>query len=384
MAAVERKADWDPRGPEVAADQLRYYDRMLSECPVAHSDYLGWSVFKHADVVAIAENHKTFSSAVSEAHPAVPNGYDPPKHTQYRQINNRYFTPERIAKFESGFRRLARDMVLWLPREVEFEFIADFATRYALRTQQIWLGWPRQASEALEVWTERNQKATRIGDRAELDDVAAHFDAAVRSVITLRRETPIVGDITTDLLQERVDGIALSEAEIVSILRNWTVGELGTMAASVGIIAEFLARNPTIQSELRTNPQDLPLAIDEILRINTPLLANRRVTTEQVELRGREIDSSERVTIFWAAANRDPEVFGDPDRFDPVTNATANVLYGRGIHDCPGAPLARLELLVVTQELLAGVENIRPVHGREPDFAVYPAGGFNTLPLIFE
>ena len=384
MAAADRVADWDPRDPDVLVDQLRAYDQMRGRCPVAHSDDLGWSVFRHEDVVAVAEDHETFSSAVSGAHPAVPNGYDPPAHTGYRAIVERYFTPEKVAGFDGQFRRLAREMVLWLPRGVAFEFIDGFATRYALRTQQLWLGWPRVASDALEEWTRRNQNASRIGDRAELDAVAAHFDAAVGSVIALRRTQPVDGDVTTELLEEELDGRPLTDAEIVSVLRNWTVGELGTMAASVGIIAEFLAGNPHVQAQLRSDPTQLPLAVDEILRINTPLLANRRLATAEVTLSGRTISAGERVTIFWASANRDESVFGDPDAYDPVRNAEHNVLYGRGIHDCPGAPLARLELIVVTEELLAGTSMIRPVEDSAPDFAVSPAGGFATLHLEFD
>jgi hypothetical protein len=124
----------------------------------------------------------------------------------------------------------------------------------------------------------------------------------------------------------------------VSILRNWTVGELGTIAASAGIVAAYLAEHPELQRDLRANPHDLPAAIDEILRIHPPLIANRRLAATGVELGGRTIAAGERVTVLWASANRDEGVFGDPDEYDPQRNAAANLLYGRGIHDCPGAP----------------------------------------------
>src|SRR5699024_3055443 len=121
-----------------------------------------------------------------------------------------------------------------------------------------------------------------------------------------------------------VKGRVLNDEEIVSILRNWTVGELGTMAASVGILVNYLANRPSLQQQLRQRPSDLPVAIDEILRIQAPLISNRRVTTQPVELGGRRLAAGERVTLMWASANRDEAVFGDPDEFrldrDPAEN----------------------------------------------------------------
>nr|WP_232842344.1 cytochrome P450 [Terrimesophilobacter mesophilus] len=152
------------------------------------------------------------------------------------------------------------------------------------------------------------------------------------------------------------------------------------MAASVGILVDHLARHPDLQESLRNSPEELTAAIDEILRIHSPLVSNRRVTTRPVELGGRRIDAGERITIFWASANRDEAVFGDPDAYRPEVNAPHNVLYGRGIHACPGAGLARLELRVALSALLAGTRRMELVPG-PPDYAAYPASGFHTLLL---
>jgi cytochrome P450 len=191
-------------------------------------------------------------------------------------------------------------------------------------------------------------------------------------------------DNTTRLTRERVDGRPLTEAEIVSIVRNWTVGELGTIAASVGIVIHYLAEQPELQDKLRADSGALPAAIDEILRIHPPLIANRRVTTRPVEVAGRHIDARERITLIWASANRDEAVFGDPDAFDPQRNRSRNLLWGAGIHVCPGAPLARLELRLVIEALLARTQLIRPLADRPPVRAVYPSAGFTSLPLWIE
>lgn len=380
-ASAESAWDWDVRSPEVQSDQLRAYDRMRAGCPVAHSEHLGWSVFRHADVEAVALDHATYSSRVSVAHPAVPNGYDPPDHDVYRTLVDRYFAAEDVAGYETAFRTIARELTDALPDHADVEFIDGFALDYALRTQQAWLHWPDYTRDALRAWVARNQRATLAGDRAAIDQVARDFDDTVRRVIADRRAQPGPDDdATSRLLRETIDGEPLWEELIVSILRNWTVGELGTMAASVGILVDHLARHPDLQESLRNSPAELPSAIDEILRIHSPLVANRRVTTRPVVLGGRSIAEGERITIFWASANRDETVFGDPDEYRPEANAPHNVLYGRGIHVCPGAGLARLELRVALSALLAGTRRIDLVPG-PVDHAAYPASGFHTLPV---
>lgn len=378
-------ADWDPRDTAVLSDQVRAYDRMRGSCPVAHSDYLGWSIFRHEDVVAVVEDHETFSSVVS-SHQAVPNGFDPPKHGPYRRIVDHYFTSEHMLAFEPACREVARNLIARLPRGVQMDFISAFALEFALEAQRAWLGWPAYTVDALRHWTARNHRATLARDREELDAVAADFDATVRRVLADRRaldqeNSAAASDITSQLLWEHIEGVPLSDEELVSILRNWTVGELGTMSASVGILVDYLARHPVLQQEFRRAPDRLPLAIDEILRMHSPLVANRRVATRDVDLGGRRIAAGDRVTVIWASANRDESRFGDPDDYQPERNAADNLLYGRGVHDCPGAPLARRELRIVMEELLAATSSVDALGQDDPDFASYPASGFRTLPI---
>ena len=374
-------ADWDPRDPAVLSDQIRAYDQMRARCPVAYSDYLGWSVFRHDDIVAVVGDHETFSSAVS-SHPAVPNAFDPPKHGPYRTVVDHYFTPEHMLAFEPVCRQVARDLIARLSLGVPVEIISMFALEFALEAQRAWLGWPAYTISALRHWTAQNHRATLARDREALDAVAAVFDSTVRRVLDDRRALGAAAtenDITSQLMREQVDGVPLNDQELVAILRNWTVGELGTMSASLGILIDYMARHPGLQEELRGAPHRLAGAIDEILRIHSPLVANRRVATRDVSLGGRTISAGDQVTVIWASGNRDESHFGDPDEYQPHRNAPDNLLYGRGIHDCPGAPLARLELRVVMEELLAQTRLIEAVPGSTPDFASYPASGFRAL-----
>ena len=301
-------------------------------------------------------------------------------HTAYRRIVDRYFTAQRTAEFEPDCRAVAAELVDTLPRDAEVEFIERFALTFSLRAQRRWLGWPPMVEQALREWTGRNHRATLARDRDALAAVAKAFDSTIRGVLHARRAPFAVriDDLTQELLDERFDGRPLSDDELVSILRNWTVGELGTISASIGIIVRYLAEHLDVQESLRQNPEEIPNAVDEILRIHPPLIASRRVTTSEVELRGHRVPAGERVTVLWASANRDEAVFGDPDRFDPPGHSAHNLLYGRGIHNCPAAPLARMEFRVVMEELLAGTGRIELAES-ESDNASFPAGGFRSL-----
>lgn len=374
--------DWDPRSPAVLDDQIAAYDTMRQRCPVAHSEYLHWSLFRHADVLRVLNDPETFSSAAS-AYLSVPNGIDPPQHAQYRNIIEPYFNPQRMAAFEPVCRKIAVDLVQSLPPSGEIELMAAFAQDFALQLQSAFLGWPAQMHEPLRAWTRKNRTATLNRDRAAMAAVALEFDGYIKQLLAVRRAAGVDApdDLTTSLLRERIGERLLGDEEIVSILRNWTVGELGTMAACVGILAHYLAQHPELQQQLRQQPALLPAAIDEILRIHAPLIANRRITTKPVEIGGRTLAAGERVTVIWASANRDEAVFGDPDVFRLDRDPAHNLLYGAGIHVCPGAPLARLELRIIMEELLQHTRQIALAPGQEPVRAVYPGSGFSVLPL---
>ncbi|OJU89055.1 MAG: cytochrome [Shinella sp. 65-6] len=381
---IERKkacpVDWDPRSPEVLADQIAAYDRMRQTCPVAYSDYLGWSVFRHEDVLRILGDHETFSNVVSR-HPSVPNGMDPPDHTLYRRMIEPYFAPERIAAFEPVFRRIARGLVDHLGRNPSCDVIREFAEPYAVRIQCGFLGWPESLHAPLLQWVYRNRAATLARDPEAMAAVALEFDGHIRAQLEMRERAgaDAADDLTTCLLRQTVGGRRLDHAEIVSILRNWTVGELGTIAACVGIILHFLAGRPDVQARLRGDRAGLAPAIDEILRLHGPLISNRRVATRAVTVGGHALGAGDRITVLWASANRDGAVFADAEEFHPGRDQSQNLLYGAGIHVCPGAQLARMQLSIVLDELLDGLPPFSLLPGAEPVRAVYPASGFSSL-----
>ena len=258
-----------------------------------------------------------------------------------------------------------------------------FAESFAVRVQCAFLGWPPEMHESLRCWTQSNRAATLSRDRTAMAQIAAEFEGFVDGLLRSRRVggAPAGDDIIASLLQERLEGQPLRDDVIASILRNWTVGEVGTISTAVGILVHHLSEHADLQQQLRAQPSLLPVAIDEILRIHGPLVASRRITTCPVSIGGRTMEAGERISLNWIAANRDGRVFEDPDVFRLDRDPAANLLYGAGIHVCPGAALARMEMRVAMEELLERTSGIRLIAGNPPTNAVYPGSGFATLPL---
>jgi cytochrome P450 len=379
---IRPQPDWDPTSPEVLRDQRAAYDQMRHQCPVAYSEFMGWSLFRHDDVMRVLLDHETFSSAVSQ-HLNVPSGMDRPEHTDYRRIIDPYFSTERMEAFRPVCHQIAAQVVNGLGGRKEVDFIAEAAMPFAALAQCAFLGWPAELERTLIRWTCRNQDATLAQDRPVLSELAREFEAIIDNLLDARigNQAEPQTDLTASLMHEKVFGRTLSNEEVASILRNWTVGEIGTISASVGILVQYLAEHPELQTQLRLHPDSLPAAIEEILRIFGPLVSNRRVTTRAVKIGGRNIDAGERVTIMWISANRDEGVFENPDVFQLDRDQSKNLLYGAGIHWCPGAPLARLEMRVFMEELLSRTKQFSLIPEKPVALSTYPASGFSVLPL---
>ena len=353
---------------------------MRERCPVAFSTFLGWSLFRHSDIVGVLADSELYSSISN--HRAVPNGMDPPVHTHFRQALEPMFHVERMTAFEPHCRRTAAELVGDLMAASEFDFVSEFAQPFSMKALCAFLGWPPDAWKSLLGWTHGNQAAALSRNRKDGKALALEFAGYVeRALQTRRRSGAQVGDDFTDhLMRIEVEGEPLDDEDIVSVLRNWTAGH-GTVAAALGILMYFLADNDDAQKQLRAEPALLPAAIEEILRADGPLVANRRTTTRGVEIGGRTIGAGEKLTLNWIAANRDDRVFSDPGKVRFNREHSANLLFGAGIHDCLGAPLARLEMRAAMEELLARTSSIKlgAVQSNKRD--VYPGNGFSRLPV---
>ena len=367
--------DWDPRTQQVQRDQRAACDAMRESLPVAYSELLQWSVFRHQDVVEILLDPQTYSNATS-SYLSIPHGMDPPEHTPFRAVVEEFFAPDRMATFAPVCRRLAARLVDGLLRGSEGEVMSLLALPYAAEAQCRFLGWPGALAEPLIGWTRRNAAATFQQDRTTLSHLANEFASLVGEQLDARQASRRDLDVTTELMDRTVAGRPLKRDEIASILRNWTAGEIGSLSAAVGILVQFLAEQSDLQDQLRAEPARLPEAIDEILRLSAPLVANRRVVTQEVVIHGRTIPAGSHLSLMWISANRDGRVFDAAEEFRFGRDPGKNLLFGAGVHVCPGAPLARLELRLIIEELLARTAEIRPQAGRRPVNGTYPSSGY--------
>lgn len=373
--------DWDPSSADVLRDQAAAYDEMRARCPVAHSELLGWSIFKHKDVVQILADPQTFSNVVSQ-HRSVPSGMDPPEHTAYREAIEPYFAPESLRNFEPRCRQVATDLLGSVSADTEFDFMEVFAIPFALHCQCASLGWPEELAHPIWQWTRRNRDAILNNDRAAIAEIAREFESSITRLLDERRANSSSprDDITSALMRVRVKGKFLTDEELTSILRNWTVGEVGSVAAAIGILARSLAVSPELQRRLRSEQTLLPAAIEEILRHEGPLVMNRRRAIRDTTIGGCSIKAGDRVALMWISANRDGEVFDAPRSVQLDRDQEANLLWGRGIHVCPGAALARLEMRIAITTLLSISSEIE-MGSTTPTRLSYPENGWASLPL---
>lgn len=366
-------------------DMRAYTDELRPRHGVVRNVDGEWVLLRHELVVQAALNDELFSSAVS-SHLHIPNGLDSVEHTAYREALDRFLTPEALAPFHDKFRRVAADLVASLPRGVAVDAVSQMGVRFAVRAQSAWLGWPADLDDRLVNWVAENHAATRSGDKSWTRQVAESFDDLIRSVLEPRRAARDgdCDDVTARLMRTEVNGRPLSDAEIVSVLRNWTGGDLGSIAQCVGVLVHYLATHPAVQEHLRSGVPDAEIdaIIDEILRIDDPFLSNRRVTTCPVTLGGVQLPQGARVKLSWTSANRDEAAFGDPDALDPERNGDRNLVYGIGKHACPGRWLATLEMRIALQELLATTSSIALEPRHPAERAVSPVGGWAKVAVV--
>jgi cytochrome P450 len=371
-----KMTDWDPRHPSVLEDQRRAYDEMRERCPVAHSEHLGWSLFRHEDIAAVLSDPTTYSNASRFL--AIPNGMDPPVHGRYREALATFFEPGQMDPLEPRARDIAVGLLRPSLASGQLDVIDAFATPFVLRTLCAWLGWPEQQWECLGGWIHGNQQTALTRDHAAGAALAGLFAEHVKANLQVHRTRHRDAlDATDTLLATAVDGKPFEDEEIVSILRNWTAGQ-GTVAAALGILVVHLAEDAALQQRLRRDPSLIPAAIEEILRADGPLVANRRVTTRDVEIQGRPVPKGENLTLMWIAGNRDPRAFDDPEAIDIERRSQNGLVWGRGIHVCLGASLARLEMRVFLEELLSRTTRFA-LAGARPRRAPYPSNGFETF-----
>ncbi|RLQ20850.1 cytochrome P450 [Seongchinamella sediminis] len=372
----------DDISPE-GRDLREYTDELRQHHAIVKNTLGEWVLLKHGDVVAAALDHESFSNNVS-SYLQIPNGLDGEEHTHYRKIIDQYLSEDALEPYIPVFKKVAAELMDELPRGEVLDAVSDIGAVFAVRAQCAWLGWPDELEPQLLKWMSDNHAATRSKNHDKMALVAEQFDQIIQSIVRPRRERQVQqnSDITTRLCHDLIHGRKLTEAEITSILRNWTGGDLGSIALCVGVIVHQIAKEPELIDMLRkASNSEVEAFIDEALRIDDPFVSNRRVTTCALRIGGQEIPEGARVKLHWTSANRDEAVFKQ-NAFSPNENGPDNLVYGVGKHACPGRLLATWELRIMLQALLSAVRQIDIAAGQEPEREIAPLGGFHRVPVI--
>lgn len=376
-----------PAGLSVKGRDLRAdTDALRPHYAVIKTNSNEWTVLAHAEVLATACDHERFSSAVSR-YLQVPNGLDGDEHSRYRAVIEPYLTAEAILPFVPAFTRIAKAFVANLPTDgTVIDAVQDIGAVFAVRAQCAWLDWPASVEPQLLSWIQQNHTATRSGEQAQTEAAARQFDEIIRAILASKKLAGDHQSVTGRLSQEKVAGRFLTESELVSILRNWTGGDLGSMALCIGVLVAYLIteseRDPSLLANLRQAPaQELELFIDEVLRLDNPFVSSRRVTTCPVQLGDYSLPAGARVKLNWTSANRDDKVFAAQE-FNGAKHAANNLVYGVGKHVCPGRTLATWQLRILLEALLhSGLEiTAAPHQAFERETA--PLGGYHKVPIV--
>jgi cytochrome P450 len=378
--------DWDPLAADVLENQQAANDNMRAKCPVAHSEFLGTSVFRYDDIVAVTRDPETFSNDVppptvfQDRGKSIPLNLDPPQHTVYRQLLNPYFSARRMFDFEPTARKLAIALMEPLISTGEGEMVEAFAGAYPIQSLCAFLGWDAGDWRQIKTWASDLERAAVRNDPALGQRTWNAWKAYIESFISARRSEPRE-DVTSWLLEEEREGAPLGDEVKVSILRLLLHAGHGTTAASVAICVLYLARNPNLQDQLRAAPNLIPSTVEEILRLDGPLVSMPRRATRDTEIRGKKILAGDKVSLMFMAGNRDPEAFPEAEKCLINRKGNRHLLFGAGIHFCIGAPLARLELRVALEEFLARTRHFSLKDGTPIRRFRWPGNGPRIVPL---
>jgi cytochrome P450 len=385
-------ADWDPLEAAEGGDPHVVYHRLRARCPVAWSDRWGgfWTLTRHRDVVRVAGDTRTFISSVQNLVPPSPRtglprrplASDPPEHAVFRRVLNRHFDPDRVAGLEPAFRAVVRRFLAPLIERGGGDAAGRFAAHLPLRAICLWLDLPEADAEWIQARSRRYVEALAADDRERAGALSAELDGyACRLVEARRRERrPAGADVVSGLLAARIQGRPIPAEWIAGCVRMVIVAGDRSTANGIAGCLEHLARRPEVQDLLRARPELIPAAVEEALRLTSPSQVLVRTATREIEIGGRRIRAGDAVAMLFSAANRDPAVFDDPDRF-VLDRRARHLAFGHGIHKCAAAPLARLELRVVLEEVLAAAPRFEL--GGEVVYNRWPEFGPRHLPLRF-
>ncbi|HEY7916962.1 MAG TPA: cytochrome P450 [Acidimicrobiales bacterium] len=370
MTTTSQPVAYSPYAYEIHEDPYPTYARLRSEAPVYRNEEFDfWALSRHVDVLAAFRNVDGFSNAQGVSlDPSAfgPNAHkmmsflalDPPRHTRMRSLVGKKFTPSKVAGMEDRIRAIALEHLEPALERGTFDFIADFAGRLPMDVISELVGVP--AADRAEL----RRLADLVVHREDglFDVPQAGMDAALtlvgyyQGMVDERRAVPR-DDLTSELLQAELEGDELTDEEVIGFLFLMVVAGNETTTKLLGNAWLWGWHNPDQLAKPLSDPSRVTDWVEETLRYDTSSQMLLRVTRVPMTLHGVDIPEGERVLLLVGSANRDGDVFPDPDRYDLDRDTSRLVSFGSGRHFCMGAPLARMEARIGLAELVKRVSS---------------------------
>lgn len=367
--------------PEFRRDPYPALARARVEEPV-HQDPMGiWYVTRHADVSALNRDARLGRDlrkwlAYPMLRPYLADSplercvelwmfsLDPPDHTRLRKLVAKAFTPKAVAAMRSSIEAAADEILARIPREAgprTIDLVTTFAHPFPVQVIASILGLSLGDSATLREWSDAIsfivEPTARRRHKQLASDAVVGMMSYLREQVAARRTSP-ANDVISELIRAEEEGDRLTEDELLAQLVLLFFAGFETTANLIGNGMLALCRHPEELARLRRDASLLPTAVEEMLRYESPANNNARVAHTDITVGGQTIPAGSLALCMLGAANRDPEVFADPDRFDAARDPNPHVAFGGGIHHCIGASLARLEAQVAFERLLARFESI--------------------------
>jgi cytochrome P450 len=358
--------------PEILANPYPLFKRIRTTDPVHWDMYLhSWVVTRYDDVVHVLRKFSAARKQTPEQLSAMGLAemspiaamlvkqmlfLDAPAHTRIRSLASFAFMPAQVSSLRSRVESIADDLIDRVRENGEMDIIADFANRLPAIITASMLGVPEEDHEQLKIWSEsfaeilgnfQNNPDRLAGILKTVEQMTAYFRDRIRE----QRRSPREG-LVHSLLTAEADGDRLTEDEVIANSIITMVGGQETTTNLIGNGLLWLLRSPSALEQLRSNPQLLPSAVEELLRYDPPSQHTARISPYDVEMGGKTIKRGEGVIAVMAAANRDPERFPDPDTLDLARADNRHLSFGWAAHFCFGAPLARIEGQVAFDRLI--------------------------------
>ena len=400
--------------PKVHACPYPFFQRLRNECPVYQMPETGtYMVTRYEDIRAIKRNWDDFSSnitvqergkarmALMQQHDDILARYgwdnvqtlqrtDPPDHTRWRQLIDRTFTASRVKQMTPYIDAMVNELIDDWIADGECEFVSQYAIPLPCKVIADQLGVDRDNFWKLKAWSDamlEPSSPTCPDDRViECAHLVVEAQHAFYKVFEDRRREPQDDIMSTLIHADMGDDAPLTMHELQNLMNQLLTGGNETTTSAIAHGLWNLLKFPEQMATLRADRSLLKNFVEETLRFETPVLGLARKTTRDVEVHGTPIPEGSMVVLTYAAANRDEDKFDDGETFDITRkNAGAQIAFGMGPHFCPGAMLARQEILSTFTILLDRLENIQlarplPEHTHQPSVFLHQ---LKELPIRF-